>query len=359
MRPILQPTPDLTRTSAAEPTATDGLLSPVPDGWRRWAAEATLESVPPETILGIMVGAGIPEASARADLAAMASHPWFEPGRWMTQRLRKLESMLDVRLQLESLVPAPATVPRRATCSRRRFLEEHYAANCPLVLRGFAGRWGAMSTWTPEYLRAQVGDEQVEVMTGREGDERYEVNAEAHKTVMRMGDYVDAVLRSPSSNDLYLVANNHFLERPAAAGLWEDFEVDRRYLDPAAARGSVFLWFGPGGTVTPLHHDLLNILFVQVVGRKRITLISPLQGHRVYNDLGVYSEVDPDHPDEGRHPRFREVRAAEVLLDPGDALFIPVGWWHRVQALDVSFSLSFTNFVFPNAYHWDLPSIVR
>jgi Cupin-like domain len=356
----VHPTQDLTRTAVApEPGPADARPSPILDGWRRWAAEATLEGVPSEAILRIMVDAGIPEESARAELAAMTSHPWFEPGRWMAQRLRKLESVLDVRLQLESLAPGIAAVPRRPTCSRRRFLEEHYAANRPLVLTGFAGRWRATSLWTPEYLREKAGEERVEVMAGREGDERYEVNADAHKTMMRMADYVDAVVRRGSSNDLYLVANNHFLERPAAAALWGDFEVDRRYLDPAAARGSVFLWFGPGGTVTPLHHDLLNILFVQVVGRKRITMISPLQGHRVYNDVGVYSEVDPDRPDEHRHPRFRDVRAAEVVLEPGDALFIPVGWWHRVEALDLSFSLSFTNFVFPNSYHWELPSIVR
>ncbi|HEY0139226.1 MAG TPA: cupin-like domain-containing protein [Nannocystis sp.] len=46
------------------------------------------------------------------------------------------------------------------------------------------------------------------------------------------------------------------------------------YFDPSpirAARCGAF-WFGPAGTVTALHHDTSNILFFQVVGRKRYRL---------------------------------------------------------------------------------------
>jgi ribosomal protein L16 Arg81 hydroxylase len=40
----------------------------------------------------------------------------------------------------------------------------------------------------------------------------------------------------------------------------------------------------------------------------------------------------------------------QVVLEPGQALFIPVGWWHHVRSLDVSISVSFTNFLAPNDY---------
>jgi ribosomal protein L16 Arg81 hydroxylase len=44
-------------------------------------------------------------------------------------------------------------------------------------------------------------------------------------------------------------------------------------------------------------------------------------------------------------------------LEPGEAIFIPVGWWHHVKSLEVSISVSFTNFVFPNYYEWKYPHI--
>jgi ribosomal protein L16 Arg81 hydroxylase len=75
--------------------------------------------------------------------------------------------------------------------------------------------------------------------------------------------------------------------------------------------------------------------------------------------VSVYSEVDPDHVDHARHPRFGGVRSLEVLVHPGEALFIPVGWWHHVEALETSISVSFTNFLFPNTFSWQLPTLDR
>jgi ribosomal protein L16 Arg81 hydroxylase len=64
----------------------------------------------------------------------------------------------------------------------------------------------------------------------------------------------------------------------------------------------------------------------------------------VYNHIGVFSEVDCEKPDLVRHPLYRYANKFVFDLNPGEALFIPVGWWHHVRALDVSISVSFTNF---------------
>lgn len=54
-------------------------------------------------------------------------------------------------------------------------------------------------------------------------------------------------------------------------------------------------------------------------------------------------------------PRIRDLRTAEIVLEPGEVLFIPIGWWHQVEALDFSVSISYTNFVWPNEGHADHP----
>jgi ribosomal protein L16 Arg81 hydroxylase len=43
---------------------------------------------------------------------------------------------------------------------------------------------------------------------------------------------------------------------------------------------------------------------------------------------------------------MRDVPVHEALVEPGEILFIPIGWWHAVRSLDVSMSLSFTNLRF-------------
>jgi ribosomal protein L16 Arg81 hydroxylase len=44
-----------------------------------------------------------------------------------------------------------------------------------------------------------------------------------------------------------------------------------------------------------------------------------------------------------------------VPLNPGDVLFIPIGWWHHVRALDVSMTLTHTNFRRRNDYYTTFP----
>ena len=45
----------------------------------------------------------------------------------------------------------------------------------------------------------------------------------------------------------------------------------------------------------------------------------------------------------------------EVVLAPGEALFIPAGWWHQVDALDVSISVSILSLAWPNDFSWYKP----
>jgi hypothetical protein len=38
------------------------------------------------------------------------------------------------------------------------------------------------------------------------------------------------------------------------------------------------------------------------------------------------------------------VKIHDITLHPGELFFLPVGWWHHVRGLDVSITLTCTNF---------------
>jgi len=63
-----------------------------------------------------------------------------------------------------------------------------------------------------------------------------------------------------------------------------------------------------------------------------------------------YADVDPDDADLEAHPKARAAVATRLELGPGDALFLPVGWWHALEALDVSITLTFMDFKADNEY---------
>ncbi len=327
--------------------------------WRRWIAENKLLGTGDEPLVAELVRQGIDAELAAAEVGAVTAHPYFQAGEQMAQRLRKLESLLDVHRSLAALSPDAGQPERRGRISRTEFLARYYSANRPVVLTGLMDDWPARARWNPAYLKEACGDATVEIVSGRDGDPRYEINSPAHKTAIRFGDYVDRVVTGGTSNDYYLVANNGFFDRPEVKRLHDDIRICSEHLDPAKAAGQVFFWFGPAGTVTPLHHDVMNVLLAQVYGRKQVTLISPDQTPWVYNQIGVYSEVDCENPDYQRHPLFRRVEPMRIVLQPGEALFLPVGWWHHVKALDVSMTVTFTNFIHPNHFDWSHPHFHR
>jgi Cupin-like domain len=329
----------------------------LPIEWRNWLAENRVIGVAGDVLCEAMVREGFDATQVRTELAAIDASPLFVAGDWVAQRLRKLESLLSIRQQMAALAP-PREIPRRSGVQSEEFCQTYYAANEPVLLTDVGTDWVASREWDPDYLARVLGEEEVEIVSDRDSDARYELNAITHKRMIRFSEYVRVVIAG-RSNDSYLVANNHLLERPAAAPLLRDFACDARYLTPAPAPGSAFLWFGPAGTITPLHHDTSNVLFAQVHGRKRFTLISPLESPWLYNDVAVYSQVDLNEPDLATYPLFAQARPITLVVEPGETLFIPVGWWHHVEALDVSISLSFTNFRWPNTFEWAHPSIVR
>jgi ribosomal protein L16 Arg81 hydroxylase len=147
-----------------------------------------------------------------------------------------------------------------------------------------------------------------------------------------------------------MTAADRLFWQPGMSSLLDDIVIFPGFLDPSRLKHKVSFWFGPAGTISPLHRDDVNVFLCQVYGRKRVRLISSTQLHRVYNRRSFFSEVDLENPDDERFPGFKELRMVDTVIMPGEVLFIPVGWWHHVRALDISISVALTNFLFPNEF---------
>jgi lysine-specific demethylase 8 len=53
------------------------------------------------------------------------------------------------------------------------------------------------------------------------------------------------------------------------------------------------------------------------------------------------SPVRVETPDAPAYPRFAEAEYEELILGPGDMLYIPRSHWHYVRALSTSVSINF------------------
>lgn len=233
--------------------------------------------------------------------------------------------------------------------SRVDFFRDYHRARQPVIMTGLLEAWPAFHRWSPSYLKSVCGDALVEIMGERNVDPQFEANCERHRRQVSFSDYVDTVITG-TGNDAYMVANNRFLDTEAGGRLRGDVIPFPEYLNPADSSGRMFFWLGPAGTVTPFHYDTTNILLCQVIGHKRLCLIPPTDTPRMYNRIGVFSDVDYDRPDPIRFPLYSQVMATDFLLNPGEVLFIPTGWWHHVRSLTPSLSVSLTNFLSPDLF---------
>ncbi|MFA6220260.1 MAG: cupin-like domain-containing protein [Erythrobacter sp.] len=111
---------------------------------------------------------------------------------------------------------------------------------------------------------------------------------------------------------------------------------------PLLPEGGEFrLWLGTRAEVA-IHCDPApNVAYV-AGGRRRFTLFAPEEIGNLY--MGPFDPVpngtqislaDPLAPDLDRFPRFAQAleHSLSAELEPGDAIFIPTGWYHHVQAL--------------------------
>lgn len=265
--------------------------------------------------------------------------------------LKRRDWLLTVMEGQRALSPFASGLLTAQDLPGEEFLHTFYAPGRPVLIRGAMAGWPALEKWTPDYLADAVGDAMIEYQGGRSTADDYELVKDKHRQRAPFRAFIDLV--RDGGNDAYLTAYNSAANGPALAPL----AADLGHIDAYLTRAPGMIWIGGEGTFTQLHFDLTNNLLAQVTGTKRVILVSPSQTHRLAHRHHVFSDV-VDLTDPARlaaYPQARDVLRYEVLLTPGDLLFIPIGWWHQVRSDSFATMLTYTNFHWPNAGHENYP----
>jgi hypothetical protein len=113
------------------------------------------------------------------------------------------------------------------------------------------------------------------------------------------------------------------------------------------------LWWGPAGHTEPLHFDSGDGTLVQLHGVKRALLFPPSQTRNLYpfplKRKGIapwISQVYLNKPDFDRFPLLKTALAhqVDIMLAPGEVLFIPANWWHEVSSVSEGYICSINRF---------------
>jgi len=232
----------------------------------------------------------------------------------------------------------PIPIPRIPAPSVEQFYSSYVSANQPVVITGLADAWPAMKNWDLSYFSNKFG--QVKASTIPIKDGRCYADTETGVDIKSV----------PIQQSIELIESGETYDSRAITSPIDVFPLSFQedYITPLYCANGTYLnsriWISPKGTVTPLHQDLPENLYVLVKGEKKIILFppsAPVYCHSRFSKIPNMAKVDPEAPDYMMYPRFNEAQPYITQLKAGETLYIPGLWWHHLSNSESSIAINF------------------
>jgi hypothetical protein len=239
-------------------------------------------------------------------------------------------------------------IPEYTDLSASQFFNEIVPEQQPAILRGFASAWPlvAAAKKSPDdftaYLCQHYQGKKITISAAPpSADKRFFYNDDLNGFTFvtaqeRLDLFLKRLLELAPQKSAPALSMQSALTEDILPGLVSDNPCD--FFPKVEPR----LWVGNEGVVDT-HYDGTDNIACAVAGRRRFILFAPEQTSNLYpgplefTPAGVpVSLVNLRKPDFERYPRFKTAlkNAYCVELSPGDAVFIPMLWWHYVESLD-------------------------
>ena len=114
------------------------------------------------------------------------------------------------------------------------------------------------------------------------------------------------------------------------------------YLAEPDTQMGIHCRFGMRGVIAENHYDGSRNTIAVLKGSRRYILTHPDQCSKLAlypkgHPSGRHSAVDWSHPDLEAYPEFASAKANEIILQPGELLYLPTEWFHFIVSLELNF----------------------
>ncbi len=289
----------------------------------------------------------LPGSGAASPEDAIAKRQAREQRDAQVRGVTSIQEMREAIRRVGRDTPAISAVPRMGLLDAASF-RAIAAQGLPFLVTGLVNRW-PLSSLSPQTLRDRFSHLPVRARVGDYVNTAFAPDRAMQD--MSMLEYLDLV--STGTQDLPPYLGNLELRELNGMCHWP------AYLEKM---GPPRFWLGPAGTVTPLHCDYDDNIFAQIWGTKRIFLSPPHHDEFLYtneaNAILFGSPFNPEAPDFEKFPLARQASMIECIVNPGELLYVPAGWYHQVRALTFSLSSNRWARALPFALNGD-PSLQR
>lgn len=225
-------------------------------------------------------------------------------------------------------------IEKRSGLNRETFATEYLHPHQPVVFTDLMDNWTAKTNWTIDKLKKNYGHLEIPVVSPN-----YSKPGKGYmepEMYMSLGEYLTLLERGPMPYRIFLW--NIFKHVPK---MCEDFQIPT--IMDGFFKDFPMMFFGGKGAITPMHYDIdmSHVFLNQIHGRKRVVMFSPEQSAFLYHlPYSVASYVDINKPDYEKYPALTKAHGWETILEPGETIFMPSGYWHYIEYTDGGYSIA-------------------
>ncbi|KAK3914897.1 Bifunctional peptidase and arginyl-hydroxylase JMJD5 [Frankliniella fusca] len=264
--------------------------------------------------MGLLLGAPLPPPNECLDLTIAASLLSTTLAQLVEQSGSEQDPIiLDEKQTSQFITGGLSGSPiKELVCpSIERFCTDHFQPKLPVKIKGCMTHWPAYKRWNDiGYLQRVAGARTVPIELGS-----HYAHSDYSQKLMTIADFIEQHVVGGKLG--YLAQHQLFEQVPELrADICEPeyccLTDDSIHIDEPANDGTdINAWFGPAGTVSPLHFDPKHNLLAQVVGTKRVLLFPPEVSSSLYPHsdrlLSNTARVDPEKPDYDQFPLFKNI----------------------------------------------------
>jgi hypothetical protein len=223
------------------------------------------------------------------------------------------------------------------------FRKHYFEPKLPLVMRNLAKAWPAYTKWNWDYLIEVAGSKKLGIYNNVKSDAYTPINKADDYTTF--GEYINMIRKGPAQWRIFFF--NIFSQAPQ---LREDFTWPTPYIR-GFLKALPSLFAGGEGSITHMHFDIdmPHLMHTQFMGRKRVLLFPNEEQYKLYRkpfevlslaDFSNYYDAAKSKVDVEKFPALKLAAGYDVILEPGDTLFMPSGYWHHMEYLQSGFAMS-------------------
>jgi hypothetical protein len=227
----------------------------------------------------------------------------------------------------------------RISAKKETFRENYYQQQIPCVFTDFTKDWG-IRDWDYDFLKAKAGDDMVDLY------------GSAYESGQTLDTYIKPVQQLPFREYLDLMASNE--ESDLRLFLFDIFknhpDLIDHIVDPEIGVNLLnyrFSFFGTKNSAARMHFDIdySNVFLSHFLGRKKVLLFDRSQSFNLYQiPFSTHSLVDFSRLDDADYvaqfPNLEQLEGYETILEPGETIYMPSGYWHYITYVDSSFSVA-------------------